>query len=69
MVHRFGLISDVVTLNVCFILIKLFGQYIWALIGPTYEITLLITYAHNIENTTRVSFDIKFTRQGFENAC
>ena len=22
-----------------------------------------------IENTWRVSFDIKFTRQGFENAC
>ena len=22
-----------------------------------------------IENTRRVSFDIKFTRQGFENAC
>ena len=23
----------------------------------------------NIENTGLVSFDIKFTRQGFENAC
>ena len=31
----------------------------------------LISKGANIvkENTSRVSFDIKFTRQGFENAC
>ena len=31
-----------------------------------YETALIGKY---IENTRRVSFDIKFTRQGFENAC
>ena len=31
--------------------------------------TIIWASTREIENTKRVSFDIKFTRQGFENAC
>ena len=30
---------------------------------------VLVRFGWKIENTRPVSFDIKFTRQGFENAC
>ena len=40
-------------------------------LSPTekYQLVLLNIWAVYIENTRWVSFDIKFTRQGFENAC
>ena len=56
MVHVFGLTSDVVTLNVCFILIDFLGRYIWALIGLTYEIILLSSYAQNNTLKTMVTY-------------
>ena len=41
-------------------------------VGPLFDIVGLsnrFVYIVYIENSKRLSFDIKFSRQGFENAC
>ena len=41
----------------------------YVLLSEGLKFFFILSYDIIIENTSRKSFDIKFTRQGFENAC